>query len=427
MTVISEPTAVRPLRRGDRGPHVRALRELISRIDASTHQPRHRADDTPGAEDSSAHRARTFPGPAAPDGGQAGHCHRPVENEDVFDEGLERAVRAFQQRRGLMADGVVGSQTARALDFARWRLGDRSLLYTPGHLMRGDDVAALQERLLMLGLLSGPVDAVFGAATDGALRELQSALGLRPDGHCGPATLRAMGNLGRAVGGGDPWALRQQAAVASAGKSLAGKVVVIDPAHGGDDHGVQAHGLDEAALVLDLARRIEGRLAATGVTAVLTRGGAAGPATEDAQRAELAEAVGADVLVSLHCDAHLCPTARGVATFYWGDDRVGSRSAVGERLASILQREVVARTRMQDCRTHPRTFDILRLTRMPAVRLELGYLTNGDDAALLRHGPFRDTVADAVVVAVQRLYLVDEDAVTGTLRLDDVIAQSARH
>ncbi len=51
------------------------------------------------------------------------------------------------------------------------------------------------------------------------------------------------------------------------------------------------------------------------------------------------------------------------------------------------------------------TWDLLRRTRMPAVRLDLGYLTNPGDAARLADPSFRDLVAEAIVVAVQRLYL----------------------
>ena len=46
-----------------------------------------------------------------------------------------------------------------------------------------------------------------------------------------------------------------------------------------------------------------------------------------------------------------------------------------------MQREVVARTDLLDCRTHGKTWDLLRRTRMPAVRLELGYLSHPGDAA----------------------------------------------
>ena len=66
----------------------------------------------------------------------------------VFDDACDRAVRAFQQRRGLSVDGIVGPETFRALEEARWRLGDRVLSYRVARPFVGDDVAALQERLL---------------------------------------------------------------------------------------------------------------------------------------------------------------------------------------------------------------------------------------------------------------------------------------
>src|SRR4051794_26893028 len=64
--------------------------------------------------------------------------------EAVFDEATDRAVREFQQQRGVTVDGIVGAQTYHALDEARWRLGDRILTYVPARLIAGDDVAALQ-------------------------------------------------------------------------------------------------------------------------------------------------------------------------------------------------------------------------------------------------------------------------------------------
>jgi N-acetylmuramoyl-L-alanine amidase len=64
------------------------------------------------------------------------------------------------------------------------------------------------------------------------------------------------------------------------------------------------------------------------------------------------------------------------------------------------------------------TWDLLRRTRMPSVRIELGYLTNPGDASRLSSASFRDHVAEGIVVAVQRLYLPPEsDAPTGKLRL----------
>jgi len=359
----------------------------------------------------------------------------PEQASDLFDAQLELAVREFQQQRGLTADGLVGPETSRALDAARWRLGDRILRHTPGHLLVGDDVVELQERLLSLGVMDGRVDGLFGTDTEHAVRELQRSCGLEPDGTCGPATLRALAQLARTVGGGDAAALRAGEHVRRSGTSLAGRTVVLDPGHGGSDRGALGGGLAEADVVLDLAQRLEGRLTASGVTAVLTRGADQDPPL--AERVALASQVGADLYLSLHCDgagsAHAgaagASGAHGVATSYWGqsrsDGRPVVRSVVGARLADLVQRELVARTPLADLRTHARAADVLRLTRMPAVRVDLGYLTSPADAALLADPAFRDTCAEGLLAAVQRLFLPEEDdAATGTLLLGDVVARS---
>ena len=145
-------------------------------------------------------------------------------------------MRAFQQARGLNSDGIVGPDTARALDAARWRIGDRILRFVPGHLQFGDDVLQLQRQLLRLGVFTGRADGWFGPDTERGLRELQRGVGLRPDGTCGPDTLRALAQLSRTVAGGNAAALRERERVRATGSSLVGKVVVIDPGHGGDRH-----------------------------------------------------------------------------------------------------------------------------------------------------------------------------------------------
>lgn len=345
----------------------------------------------------------------------------------VFDDACDRAVRHFQQQRGLNADGLVGRETWDALEEARWRLGDRVLSYQVSRLQRGDDVGALQRRLLDMGFDCGRVDGIFGPETAYALRELQRSLGVSADGTCGPATFRALDRLNRTVVGGHAQNLREAEAVALAGPRLGGKIVVIDPGHGGLDHGNVANGLTESGVVEDLAARVEGRLTATGVQAYLTRAVSARHAArvdvDDESRAMFANEARADLLVSLHVDGHPNPAANGVATYYFGTDRFGQSSAMGERFASLVLREIVARTDLLDCGSHGKTWDLLRRTRMPAVRLDLGYLTNPGDAARLADASFRDVVAESIVIAVQRLYLPpDDDAPTGALRIGELLS-----
>lgn len=339
--------------------------------------------------------------------------------DDRFDEAVDRAVRGFQQSRGLRADGIVGPETYRALDEARWRLGDRLLSHAVTHPFVGDDVAELQQRLVQMGFDPGRCDGIFGRRTEAALREFQRNVGLSPDGTCGPGTLKALDRLRRTVTGGSPSAMREHEHLLRAGPSLAGKVVVLDPGHGGADRGAVGSGLEEADVVEDLAARIEGRLGALGVVAFLTRGHGQDVAPDDADRATFANDAGADLFVSLHVDGSAQPACQGVATYFYGSAAGGAvRSAAGERFATLLQREIVSRTDLLDCRSHPRTWDLLRLTRMPAVRVEVGYLTNPGDAARLASTEFRDTVAEAVIAAVQRLFLPpDHDVPTGQFRM----------
>ncbi|HEV2088350.1 MAG TPA: peptidoglycan-binding protein, partial [Cryptosporangiaceae bacterium] len=83
----------------------------------------------------------------------------PADPDDVlFDAACELALREFQQARGLVVDGIVGPESWRALVAARWRLGDRLLHRSVTDPMVGDDVRALQERLLEMGYDVGRAD-----------------------------------------------------------------------------------------------------------------------------------------------------------------------------------------------------------------------------------------------------------------------------
>jgi N-acetylmuramoyl-L-alanine amidase len=339
----------------------------------------------------------------------------------TFDLALEHAVRAFQQRRGLITDGIVGPATYRALRDATYQLGGRPLAYLVSAPVSGDDVLTLQERLLELGYDAGRPNGVFGVQTEHALRNFQRDYGLTADGICGAETVRALRQLSSPrARGGRPVLLREQERVRKAGPRLRGKRIVIDPGHGANDTGVSVAGVRESELMWDLAHRLEGRMAATGMEALLSRGPNQCPSESD--RANFANEAGADLFLSLHCDANGSEHARGVATFHFGTGNGTTTSTLGEALAGFIQRELVVRTGMADCRAHPKTWDTLRLTRCPAVRVEIGYLTNPGDRSRLSDPAFRDVIAEGMLVAVKRLYLLGEnDQPTGTFTFADLM------
>ncbi|MET4047397.1 N-acetylmuramoyl-L-alanine amidase [Rhodococcus sp. 1163] len=342
-----------------------------------------------------------------------------------FDESLGGAVRAFQQYRGLLVDGVVGPATYRSLKEASYRLGARTLIYQLSAPLYGDDIATLQTRLQDLGFYSERVDGYFGPKTHEGLSSFQREIGLSPDGICGPATLRSLELLGTRVTGGSPHAISEQELVRAAGPQLTGKRIVIDPDLGGADTGRIVHGMfgriSEAEILWDVASRLEGRMAATGMETFLSRARGTNPSV--AERAETSNGFNADLMISLRCASSPNPAANGVASFHFGNSH-GSASLIGQILTGYIQREIVARTPLLDCRSHGRTWDLLRLTNMPTVQVDMGYLTNTSDVDVLSDPRSRDIIAEAILISVKRLYLLgQDDQPTGTFTFAELLAE----
>jgi N-acetylmuramoyl-L-alanine amidase len=236
----------------------------------------------------------------------------------------------------------------------------------------------------------------------------------------GPSTHRELTRIGRMVTGGRPHYLREYQMLRQAGPLLHGKRIVLDPGHGGEDLGWQAGGVKAADLTYDIARRLQSRMVTAGMTVFLTREPGDNPSPE--KRAAFANTVNADLVLSLHIDGSASPHACGIATFHFGTDS-GATSTVGETLAGLVQRELVARTQFSDCRVHHRPWDVLRLTKMPAIQVEIGYLSNPHERERLTNADFRSVIADGLLVAVKRLYLDGhDDPHTGTFSFSDLLA-----
>ena len=338
------------------------------------------------------------------------HIGFPLETDDssFFDDRLDEAVRSFQQARGLSVDGIVGPQTLQRIEEARWKLGDRTLSFVPGHLIHGEDVVSLQQRLSTMGFDCGKVDGIFGARTDKALREFQLGVGVTVDGTAGRETFDALQRLVRTVSGGRAEKLRQSVLLDSLRTGIADKTIVIDPGHGGADKGVDAHNVQEVEIVSAIASRLQGRLAALGATVVLTRPLQIASNPSDRERADLCNKVDADLVISIHCDAATSENASGIATFHFGSE-TGGWSHAGERAAQRIHEAVLNRTYANDCSIHARTWDLLRLTRMPAVTIDVGYITNQEDAASLADKNYLDQIAAGIADGTVVFFAPAED------------------
>lgn len=315
----------------------------------------------------------------------------------VFDAATRDAVRAFQQRRGLTADGLVGDDTWRALVGASFRLGDR-MLYVTRPVLHGDDVQDLQRRLNRLGFDAGHDDGLYGPQTFEAVREFQLNVGVNVDGIAGPTTIDLLKRLHRQHQEASVFAVREREALRRPPRIvIAGARIMIDPAHSVADPGLMApNGLREHEVTWQLAALVEGQLSALGAHIVLSRGPASSPTPSE--RAHHANLEDVEAILSIHLDGHPNPAARGASGFYFGTD--STRSDQGRTLAELAVARIVAATGTLDCRTHPATTAILRESRAPAAIVEPGYLTHPTEGRALTDPGYQRLLAGAMVDAL---------------------------
>ncbi|MFE1084862.1 N-acetylmuramoyl-L-alanine amidase [Brevibacterium sediminis] len=337
-----------------------------------------------------------------------------------FDRAFELGVRQFQQDRGILCDGVLGPETFSALEQARYQLGDRVLRFDPVKVLTGDDVVDLQTKLAGLGFYPGRIDSEYASLTEAAVKELQMSLGTKVDGVTGPQTLRGLNAIDRNQDTGNLFALQERARVAASGTSLVGRTFVIEAATTVVDFQTLPMTDEQSALerqiTSDIASRLVGRLEAIGAGALLLEG--------DAVEVNRADTLGASAVITVTADVSKSKDANGIATFYFGHERQADlNSPTGQKLAELIQGELVARTGMLDCRTHARTWSSLKRLKTPKVHVVSGYLTNPDDLENLKDPHVRDAIADGIAAALQRLYILeDKDPQTGTLSLDAIKA-----
>lgn len=172
--------------------------------------------------------------------------------------------------------------------------------------------------------------------------------------------------------------------------------IVIDPGHGGKDPGaVGPTGLKESDVVLDVCARVSSLLG-RGFEVLLTR--TADTTTGLNTRSNLANRQNADILVSVHCNAAANRQAHGVETFCY------KKGGTGEKLASIIQKHMIAKTGLRDRGVKTGNLHMVREPKMPACLVELAFISNPAEERLLRSDDFKAACSLAIAQGIAEYF-----------------------
>lgn len=317
--------------------------------------------------------------------------------DGFFGPQTEQAIRAFQQERMLLADGIVEDNTWTELVEAGYEPGDR-LLYLRIPYMRGDDVLYLQRLLDELGFDCGPVDGIFSPALEVAVTEFQRNAGLNVDGIVGETTLDSLRRLRQVDPDGHVAGIPDRLNGYMDRQGLPQLRVSIDPAHGGSDKGITAAGgLVEKDINLILALQLAELLESEGVEVNLLR-------DEDItiglyERTEMANAWEPDIHICLHHSGNASEQASGAAAYYFANSAYFSRT--GKRLAGYIVDALSQELDRVDLHKDGRNFACLREVKPLSVVVEPGYLSHPEEGPMLADPEVIAREAAAILHGIQ--------------------------
>ena len=171
--------------------------------------------------------------------------------------------------------------------------------------------------------------------------------------------------------------------------TLKGKVIAIDPGHGGNDAGaIGPSGVMEKTVTLNVALELEKMLKAEGAEVIMTRRtdktvspkGASASAIEELQaRCDVANRAKADIFISIHADSFTNSSARGTTGYYYSQ----TEGPMSIKLADCIRKALCEQIRTPSRGTKPCNFYVVKNTDMAATLIELAFISNPEEEKIM--------------------------------------------
>lgn len=178
--------------------------------------------------------------------------------------------------------------------------------------------------------------------------------------------------------------------------SLQGKVIAIDPGHGGSDPGAMTAGITEADINLAVALKVRDLLAQKGVSVIMTRDTDRHVSLEE--RVTYVNNMGADMMISIHTNSSTRGIGSGIETFYYPKPE-------NQRLAGLLQDAVVSATGFISRGIKPYGWYVTKNTIMPSALIELGFINNKAERQILTDDISQQRIAENIIIAIEKFFM----------------------
>ncbi|WIW71866.1 N-acetylmuramoyl-L-alanine amidase family protein [Anaerosinus gibii] len=186
-------------------------------------------------------------------------------------------------------------------------------------------------------------------------------------------------------------------------ESLAGKKILIDPGHGGTNPGAVSYGFREVDNNLAVSLKLKTLLEKQGANVLLTRyedeniAERGSSLREELQaRVDISREYQPDIFVSIHTNSNENPNIQGAMTFYYDEE--------SKKLANSIQTGLINSIKATDKGIAKENFYVLRNSEIPAVLVEMGFITNKNEAEKLNSDNYRDLIAQGISKGISEYF-----------------------